>query len=431
MDIHTITEGCAHSLILRDMGKDSQLDLAVVCIHQDTAGFGDKHLPDLRAQIGTDGDILQIRLGGRQPSGGRHQILEGGVDTAIPADLLDQPLSIGGFQFRQHPVIHDGRNDRVLGLQFFQHIGVGGIAGLGLLHRRQSQLVKKQFSQLFGGIDVEFLFGIREDQVLTGRDPLRQHGAKLLQLLAVDIDAQLFHPVQHTAQRQFNIMVQGGHTVFLQFRLQHRPQMPQGFRTGSCVAVFHADPQEIGSQLGNGIVRLGRIQIIGSQGSIETEFPIAQAQFVQPVHGGFDVVRNAVEPPQQAVAAHLDFQRCYSTNALFPGNTQSAILRHIHRARQASLRHFIAAGKLGDLFFSLRLLLLRATQTVTVDQADKLQSGKQLVQRRPVIGLHDGILRLKIDGCFRTDSGQIIGKIGVFFAAFQLFPHFGFDGGII
>ena len=60
----------------------------------------------------------------------------GCADAAICTNHLQQTVSIGGFQFGQHPIIHDCRDNGMLVFQFFQHICVGGIAGLCLLHRR-------------------------------------------------------------------------------------------------------------------------------------------------------------------------------------------------------------------------------------------------------------------------------------------------------
>ena len=133
-------------LILGNVGQDSQLDLAIVRIHQNTALPGHEHLADLSTQIRTHGNILDIGICGGQAAGGRHQILESGVDPAILTDHLHQAIGIGGLQLGQHPVVHDSRDNGVLALQLFQHIRIGGIAGLGFLHRRQPQLVKEKLA---------------------------------------------------------------------------------------------------------------------------------------------------------------------------------------------------------------------------------------------------------------------------------------------
>ena len=92
-------------------------------------------------------------------------------------------------------------------LKLFQHIRVGGITGLGLLHRWKAKLFKQEFSKLLGGLDIKRRFRVREDQSFAIRNPLREHLAEILQLLPVDGDTFLFHSVKHTAQGQFHLFI--------------------------------------------------------------------------------------------------------------------------------------------------------------------------------------------------------------------------------
>ena len=147
----------------------------------------------------------------------------------------------------------------MLALQLFQHICIGGVAGFGLLYRRQTQLVEEQLAQLLGGVDIEGAIGIGIDQLFRFVDPLGQHFAKSDQQFPVDGDAPVLHPVQDGAQRQFDLPVEGGHTVLFQLRFQNGPQIPQGLGAAGCILIFHGSSQEVGSQLGNGIVGLGGI----------------------------------------------------------------------------------------------------------------------------------------------------------------------------
>ena len=61
VDILTLQECLLHLLVPCNMGQDAQLDLAVIRIHQHPAGTGYKVGPQLAAQLGADGDILQVR----------------------------------------------------------------------------------------------------------------------------------------------------------------------------------------------------------------------------------------------------------------------------------------------------------------------------------------------------------------------------------
>ena len=64
-----------------DVGEQPQLDLRIVGRHQLVAGRGDEGAADLAAVLGAHRNVLQVRLGRRQPAGrGRGQRV-GGVDA--------------------------------------------------------------------------------------------------------------------------------------------------------------------------------------------------------------------------------------------------------------------------------------------------------------------------------------------------------------
>ena len=424
VDVHMVTEGLAHGVVTGDMRQHPQLDLAVVRVHQHAAGLGNEHFPDLRAQIRANRDILEVRLGGGQTSRGRYQILEGGVDPPVLPDLLHQAVGVGGFQLGQHPVIHDGRNDGVLVFQFFQNLRIGGIAGFRLFHRRKPQFFKQQLSQLAGGIDVELPAGIGENQCLAVGNSPGKHVAELPQLLPVDADAPVFHAVKHPAQGEFDLPVKLVHAVLFQLPGKHRAQVPQSFGTGRRVGVLHAQPQIVGCELGDGIVRGRGVQVIGRQRRIKDALPRLYPQLVQPVHGRFAVVENQLFPGKGQLP-HLGFHRRQGTDALRPGKTDAAVPRKVHGAAFHIAGHILPPGKGLDFLLRLGGVRRRAPQTVFVDQPHKFQFLEQLIQLQPVIGLNNGILRRKIDGRFRADGGKVEGKIGVLLPRFQLFPELG------
>ena len=222
MDIHTTAESLLHSCIARNMGKDTQFDLAVVRIYQDTTRLGNKHFPNLRAQISPHGDILQIGLSGRKPTGSSYQILECGMNATILTNSFHQAFCIGGVQLCKHPVIHNRRDNGVLIFQFLQHFCIGGITGFCLLNRRQTQLIEKQLTQLFGRIDIKRPVSISKNQSFTISNTLRKHFTKLFQLLLVNSYAGFFHLVKHRAKRQLDLIIQAVHSQLLQFTIQHR-----------------------------------------------------------------------------------------------------------------------------------------------------------------------------------------------------------------
>ena len=196
----------------------------------------------------------------------------------------------------------------MLVLQLFQHIRIGGVTGFGLLHWRQTQLFEQKLSQLLGRIDIEFLIRIGENDLLTGSNPLGKHVPKLLQLGSVNGYSPLFHAVQNRTQRQFDIFVERYHAVLLQFFRQDIPQIPNRFRTGCGVLILHTCSQEIGSQLGHGIVGLGGVQIVGRQSSVKDTISNMDSQLIQAVHGRFTVVEDQFLP-RQVDRLHLHLHR--------------------------------------------------------------------------------------------------------------------------
>ncbi len=67
MDVELAVKGGDQRRILRDVGEDPQLDLAVVGRHQAPARLGDEGAPNRLPQLGADRDVLQVRVRRRQP----------------------------------------------------------------------------------------------------------------------------------------------------------------------------------------------------------------------------------------------------------------------------------------------------------------------------------------------------------------------------
>ena len=142
MDVLPAAEGRDHGLIIGDVREQAQLDLAVVRVHEHLAGRGHEHIADLRAELAAHGDILQVRFRGRQAPRRRNGHLEVRVDAPVGRDLLEQPVGIGRLELREHAVIEDLVDDRVLAAQLFEHGGIRAPAGLRLFPGREHKLVK-------------------------------------------------------------------------------------------------------------------------------------------------------------------------------------------------------------------------------------------------------------------------------------------------
>ena len=119
------------------------------------------------------------------------------MHPAILADFLEKTIRVGGFQLGQHPIFHDGRNDRVLVFQFLQNLSVGGVTFLGFLRGWKAKLIKEDFPQLLGRVNVEGSLRIGENHLFTGINALGEHGTELFQLIAVNADTPVFHLVEH------------------------------------------------------------------------------------------------------------------------------------------------------------------------------------------------------------------------------------------
>ena len=82
VDVVAAAVGFDQQRIFREVSQQAQFDLRIVRGQQHVAGFDGEGGANLAAQFGADGNVLQIRIGRRQPSGRRAGLAEGGVQTA-------------------------------------------------------------------------------------------------------------------------------------------------------------------------------------------------------------------------------------------------------------------------------------------------------------------------------------------------------------
>ena len=90
------------------------------------------------------GNILQVRIGARQPSRGSLYLVVICMD-ALRCSMNERTktVDIGGKQFLDPPVTENITDDRMLVRQFFQNIRARGIlAALALFGRRDLQIVE-------------------------------------------------------------------------------------------------------------------------------------------------------------------------------------------------------------------------------------------------------------------------------------------------
>ena len=181
------------------MGQHPQLNLGVVRVHQQAVLRGEE-LPQLPADGGAHGDVLQVGLGAGDAPGAGLRLVEGGVHPPVRADHLQQPVAVGGFQLGHGAVAQHLVHHRVEQPQLLQHVGVGGPAALGLFPVGQAQLAEQGLSQLLGGVDVELVPHLFDNLVVELVHLGLQLFAVSLDALLVHIEADVLHLGQHKAE---------------------------------------------------------------------------------------------------------------------------------------------------------------------------------------------------------------------------------------
>src|SRR5699024_8228496 len=132
VDVLPAAEGRLHVLVPGDVGQDAQLDLAVVGVHKDAARLCDEEAPQLAAQLGADGDVLQVGVVRGEAAGAGLGPVEGGVNPPVGADHLQQAFGVGGVQLEVGAVLQDVVHQGAVGPQLLQGGVVGGPAPAGL-----------------------------------------------------------------------------------------------------------------------------------------------------------------------------------------------------------------------------------------------------------------------------------------------------------
>ena len=162
MNILAIGKGLFQRGDVGDMRRQPEFDLAIVGSKDDIPRRGDKGLPDLPADGGTDRNILQVRFGRGQAPGLRATERIGRVDApGLRVDLFLQRVGISGLEFCQlPPVDHFLRNRLAIAGQPLEHRDIGRILPrLAFFAALQAELAEKDFSQLLRAADREALSG--------------------------------------------------------------------------------------------------------------------------------------------------------------------------------------------------------------------------------------------------------------------------------
>ena len=227
MDVLAVGEGLAQLRDVGGVGEQAELDLAVVGRDQLHALLGDEGGADAAAFLGADRDVLQVRVGGREPAGGGRAERIGGVHPAgLRMDELRQEIGVGRFQLRQLAPVEDAGAELVaFGGEVLEHARAGRPgAGARLGAAGEAELAEQDVAELLGRADVELFAGMLVDLRLVPGELLGELARHARQDLPVDLDAARFHARQHRHQRPLERLVDVGHVLGDEPRLQHQPQ---------------------------------------------------------------------------------------------------------------------------------------------------------------------------------------------------------------
>ena len=236
VEVGVAGEGVAQVLVARDVGQDPQLDLAVVGGHErEVRGAGHERAPDPPAERRADRDVLEVRVGRRQPAGRRDGLVERRVEPAVGGHQGRQRVDVGRPQLRVDPPLEQLVDHRMGGAQVLQHRGVGRVARLGALALGQVELEEQDLLELLGAAEVELVPDVLVDLRLEPRDLRRELAREDVQRLEVERDAGRLHPGQDADQRQLQLAVQPVEAVIHEASLQRLAHGDgrQGLQTGA------------------------------------------------------------------------------------------------------------------------------------------------------------------------------------------------------
>ena len=122
VNVFVVLVGARQQRIAAEVSQQTQLDLRIIRREQLSAGRGRESGANLAAQLGADGNVLQIRIDGGEPPGGRGRGLEGGMHARLGIGQQRKRVDIRGFELREVAEFEDQAGHFVLLRQVFQHV---------------------------------------------------------------------------------------------------------------------------------------------------------------------------------------------------------------------------------------------------------------------------------------------------------------------
>ena len=186
-------EGREQTRVLGEVREDAQFDLVVVRDRQLPSLARHEGVAQTTALFGAHRDVVQVRTVRGESAGARDHLLERRVDATVGLHRVDERRAVGAAQLLDLAVAQDQRDDLVLVLDRLEARGVGRVARLDLLHRRETHLVEEDRLELLGRVDLELVTGDLLDLLVERGRLLGELLGDRAQEFDVDADAARLH----------------------------------------------------------------------------------------------------------------------------------------------------------------------------------------------------------------------------------------------
>ena len=233
VNVEVVREGALERWDVGEMGEEPELDLAIVG-RDELAPFGrDEGAPDLAPFLGADRNVLQVGFRGRQaPGRGRSERI-GRVDAMRRrVDEAWQRVGIGRLELGDlSPFEHARRQLMAFGGEVLEHARGGRPgAGRGLLAPGQAHLAEQNIAKLFRRAGVEGCAHDPVDLVFEPGHALGKLACHAREDVSVDRDPAPLHARQNLDERTLEPLVDHGHLLSDDARLQNAPEAERDVR---------------------------------------------------------------------------------------------------------------------------------------------------------------------------------------------------------
>ncbi len=168
VDVLAVAERVDERLLPGEVGEDAQLDLRVVGRDEHVARLGHECPPDLPADVGPDGDVLEVGVAAAQAPGRGHCLVEARVHAArVGMNERRQRVDVGALQLLQAAPLENELGELVRQRQLLEHFERSRLRlGLGRPPDRlgaHAEAIEENLRQLLGRVDVELFARELED----------------------------------------------------------------------------------------------------------------------------------------------------------------------------------------------------------------------------------------------------------------------------